>query len=351
MARLPALLKILANQHLTDQATNVSPAILAKIGHMHHTNAQHPLGILKNKISTFLNSRDSFKTVDSLDPVVSVKQNFDDLLIAQDHPGRAQTDTYYINREMVLRTHTSAHQSAVLKSKMARAYLLTADVFRRDEIDPTHYPVFHQMEGIRLFYPNEVEKEFKNHMPQPLELSSDNLPQSVHSRQQAEYVGNHLRSMLTDLMKHLFHADPNLQIRWVEAYFPFTRPSWEVEVFFNGKWLELGGCGVIEQEILNQTGNADSIGWAFGLGLERIAMVLFDIPDIRLFWSTDKRFLDQFKSKQMIRFMPFSKYPSCYKDVSFWCPDSFNENDFAQIVRDCAGDMAEQVECVYYILI
>jgi phenylalanyl-tRNA synthetase alpha chain len=93
-------------------------------------------------------------------------------------------------------------------------------------------------------------------------------------------------------------------------------------------------------------GNEDKIGWAFGLGLERIAMVLFDIPDIRQFWSTDERFLSQFKSGQITTFQPYSKYPSCYKDVSFWCLEDVHDNDVFEVVRDVAGDLAENVTLV-----
>ena len=83
--------------------------------------------------------------------------------------------------------------------------------------------------------------------------------------------------------------------RWVDAYFPFTEPSMELEIFFKGEWLEVLGCGVMEMKILEEAGLGDKRAWAFGLGLERLAMVLFDVPDIRLFWSDDKRFTKQFK--------------------------------------------------------
>lgn len=95
------------------------------------------------------------------------------------------------------------------------------------------------------------------------------------------------------------------------------------------------------------------MGWAFGLGLERIAMVLFGIPDIRLFWSTDNRFVSQFKAGSISEFKPYSKQPPCYQDFSFWLPDAntstvskFHENDFCEIVRDVAGDLAEETKLV-----
>ena len=91
---------------------------------------------------------------------------------------------------------------------------------------------------------------------------------------------------------------------------------------------------------------SDKIGWAFGLGLERIAMVLYSIPDVRLFWSTDPRFISQFTAGKITTFRPYSRYPPCFKDVSFWTPEHepLHENDFFDLVRDVAGDLVENVE-------
>ena len=89
----------------------------------------------------------------------------------------------------------------------------------------------------------------------------------------------------------------DLEYRWVDCYFPFTHPSWELEVLHEGQWLEVLGCGIVEQEILAGAAAAgDKVGWAFGLGLERLAMRLYRIPDIRLFWSNDSGFTSQFNT-------------------------------------------------------
>lgn len=115
--------------------------------------------------------------------------------------------------------------------------------------------------------------------------------------------------------------------------------------------------------LFNSTGVPEKLGWAFGLGLERIAMVLFSIPDIRLFWSTDPRFLSQFSANStssilagggvLKKFKEYSKFPPCYKDFSFWVPEivegqgeGWHENDFCERVRDVAGDLVERVELV-----
>lgn len=145
----------------------------------------------------------------------------------------------------------------------------------------------------------------------------DNIPdvavQACHSTHSSQLVANHLKKNFEALVFDLFSHEKDLKIRWIKAYFPFTSPSWEMEILYQGKWLEIMGCGVMRQEILDRNGHDDKIGWAFGLGLERIAMVLFSIPDIRLFWSKDPRFLSQFSDGKIKKFVPFSKYPACYK--------------------------------------
>lgn len=102
-------------------------------------------------------------------------------------------------------------------------------------------------------------------------------------------------------------------------------------------------------------GVPNRISWAFGLGLERIAMVLFQIPDIRLFWSRDQRFLSQFREGEISTFKPYSRFPPCYKDVSFWLPSSeegskFHENDFCDVVREVAGALVEDVKLVSFLI-
>lgn len=109
--------------------------------------------------------------------------------------------------------------------------------------------------------------------------------------------------------------------------------------------MEVLGCGVIHDKVLENCKQTGRYGWAFGLGLERLAMVLFGIPDIRLFWSNDARFSSQFKSDKIIAFVPYSKYPLCYKDVSFWLPDNgLHSNDIYELIRTVAGDIVEKVE-------
>jgi phenylalanyl-tRNA synthetase alpha chain len=164
---------------------------------------------------------------------------------------------------------------------------------------------------------------------------------SLSEAAQTELIVSDLKSKLEGLAAHLFGA--NTEMRWVDAYFPFTNPSVELEIYFQDEWLEVLGCGVIHPQILQNAGRPYDKGWAFGLGLERLAMILFGIPDIRLFWTDDDRFHSQFASGEIIRFQPYSKYPPCYKDISFWIPEGFHVNDLNEVVRHVAGDLVEEV--------
>ena len=154
-------------------------------------------------------------------------------------------------------------------------WLLTADVYRRDEIDSCHYPVFHQVEGARVFDANasgmkEVEADNErlsgilaksNILIEDIpHISPTNPVQHNHNPVFSELLAKNLKLSLNNLLLRLFgdvasisKEDP-LRVRWIEAYFPFTSPSFEVEVFFQGKWLEILGCGVIRQATLDTAG-------------------------------------------------------------------------------------------------
>lgn len=294
--------------------SNITPNIQKKIGKNLHLQKYHPIEIIKEKIYQFFGP--AYTKFDNIDPIVSVEDNFDKLLIPKDHPARSKSDTYYVSSDTVLRTHTSAHQNELL-SKGYRKFLVTGDVYRKDEVDSHHYPVFHQMEGVCV-------------LENGVDIDCD------------------LKNTLIGLVKHLF---PNCQYRINKDYFPFTDPSYEIEVEFNDKWVEILGCGVVQNKILENCGLKDNKAWAFGLGLERLAMILFDIPDIRYFWTTDDAFIKQFSSYDIVKFKPYSVLPPLTKDISFWIPSEqilnnkwLGENDFFGNCREIAKDMIEKIE-------
>jgi len=312
------------------EKNNISVNVRSKVGMSLHRQANSPLCIIRKKIEGYCNAvaaergEPPFTIVDNLSPIVTTKQCFDELRVPEDHVSRSSSDTYYLNDTELLRAHTSAHQCTLMASGET-AFLCSGDVYRRDEVDSSHYPVFHQMEGVRL-YPDAA------------------FPVGMPVAERKAVIAQDLKDILSGLAGHLFG---DVEMRWAEDYFPFTEPSFELEVKFNDKWLEVLGCGVIHDEVIAHAGlHEGQLGYAFGLGLERLAMVLFGIPDIRLFWSQDPRYLKQFEAGKIVTFQPYSKYPMCYKDVSFWLPQDgpYHVNDVHEVVRTHAGDLVEKVE-------
>lgn len=315
-------------------------SIVSKIGYNLHKVSNNPICIMKNKIYKYFIENGLIKREDIYEdysPIVSTTMNFDDLLIGPDHPARSKSDTYYIDKDRVLRTHTSAHQSELLRSGRNK-FLVVGDVYRKDEIDRSHYPVFHQIEGV-----------FK------VPLTKKDSP--------VEY----LKEILSGLVEYLY---PGVEYCYEDDYFPFTEPSLEINVGFNGekdktKWMEILGCGVVHKDILMKTGRQnDGEFVAFGLGLERLAMIGFEIPDIRYLWSTHNRFIEQFAKGEVVKFKQYSKLPVLTKDISFWInpmdieyDDSKGgprhdrgvwkaENSFYQLARENLDVWVEKMECV-----
>lgn len=357
--KTPSQVTIEGVSYETDDWTNVTSKILALVGRNLHLQKKHPLNLVHERIidyfyKTFKNSRGNplFSVYNNIKPTVSVSQNFDSLLIPVDHPSRMKSDCYYVNKGHLLRAHTTAHQAELIRSGL-NDFLVVGDVYRRDEIDSTHYPVFHQVDGVRLrtreqLFPGSEEQLFCCDVSQGHGRALEQDRQACHSGEAVVRMERELKSTLEGLARGMF--GDSVDTRWVRTQFPFTEPSWELEVCLeDGRWLEVLGCGIMRQEILHAAGVQDRIGWAFGLGLERLAMRLYHIPDIRLFWSTDSGFLGQFNGvqshSQPVTYQPISQYPQCSNDLSFWLPEAgaFSSNDLYDLVRSVGGDVIEQV--------
>lgn len=305
--------------------SNVPVHITNKIGHKLHNKQNHPIQIIKKHIQNILLTLNNELIIyDDLDPLVTVEDNFDNLLIPINHPSRSFSDTYYVDELHVLRTHTTAHQYKLLESGIYN-FLVTGDVYRKDEIDKYHYPIFHQMEGVMKL----VKSDNKNYK---------------------DIINNILGTLVTKLF-------PNNEYRILDDYFPFTEHSYEIEVFLTDrdKWLEVLGCGFIHNEIKNKLNLDPNYEYlAFGLGLDRLAMVLFNIPDIRYLWSSDKEFMDQFKTGEIekIVFKTYSTLTKIHKDIAFYLDNDridginnwLDENNFFEMVRNICGDSIESVE-------
>lgn len=290
---------------------NISTNIEEKRKQKLHNNKMHPICQLKEKIQLFFTD---FEIFDELSEIVSVEDNFDSLLIPLEHPARSLNDTYYLSEHKLLRTHTSAHQNNLLKNGHTQ-FLVTGDVYRKDTIDRTHYPVFHQMEGVKI-----------------LDKGCDAMAD--------------LKRNLSGLIEYLY---PGKEYRFLDDYFPFTVPSIQVEVKRDNEWMEILGAGVIHPEILKNCG-IDGTGWAFGLGIDRLVLSFCNIPDIRYLWTTDDRFIKQFEYG-LKSFVSYSKYPPVMKDISFWVPNYkknhellwSDHNNFCEIIRETGNDLIETV--------
>lgn len=143
-------------------------------------------------------------------------------------------------------------------------------------------------------------------------------------------------------MQGLFGVDINY--RFLDDTFPYTDPSLQIEVFINNDWVEIMGGGMPKKSVLKKMGLEGYNGWAFGFGLERLALISMELPDIRLFWSDDERVKKQLHLGT--KFIEVSKYPPIVRDISFIVPDTFIPNNYFDLVRDVLGDLAEQVEQV-----
>ncbi|MFA6698805.1 MAG: phenylalanine--tRNA ligase subunit alpha [Thiomicrospira sp.] len=193
--------------------------------------------------------------------------NFGALNIPETHPARAMHDTFYIDESTVLRTHTSGVQVRIMENNEPPIRIIAPGRVYRCDSDQTHTPMFHQVEGLI------VEK-------------NANFAQ--------------LMNLLTDFLRHFFE-DEHLKTRFRPSYFPFTEPSAEVdiatELFGAGRWVEVLGCGMVHPNVLKNVGidPEQYTGLAFGLGVERLAMLRYGVKDLRQFFENDLRFLKQFK--------------------------------------------------------
>jgi len=221
----------------------------------------HPINQTKAYLLQLLSDM-GFKEVHG--PEIETEEfNFDMLNIKKSHPARQMHDTFYVEgKKNVLRTHTSPVQiRSMLKSKPPIAFTSAGKVYRKDD-DATHLPMFHQVEGIYI----DENVTFSN-----------------------------LKDLIHKILNELFGN--TVQIRFRPSYFPFTEPSAEVDILSeNGKWLEILGCGIVNPIVLEHC-NIDSnyySGLAFGLGVERIAMLKYGVNDIREFYKSNLDFLEQF---------------------------------------------------------
>ncbi|GMQ93174.1 MAG: phenylalanine--tRNA ligase subunit alpha [Acidimicrobiia bacterium] len=194
--------------------------------------------------------------------------NFTALNIPETHPSRHESDTFYLDygddeEEVLLRTHTSPMQARFMESHEPPAYIVVpGKVFRSDAIDSTHLPVFHQIEGLAV---------------------DDNI------------TFGDLKGTLAEFARQYFGMDT--KVKFIPHYFPFTEPSAELHAYTQDRWIELLGCGMVNPAVFEHVGYDPQAlsGFAFGMGVERMAMVRHGITDLRTFVDPDVRTLEQFR--------------------------------------------------------
>ncbi len=257
------LSELLASKLESLKATeNTTNKIDLDVPPRHHNNgSHHPISLVIRKIENIF-LKYGFDIQDG--PEIETEHyNFESLNILENHPARDMHDTFYLNNKLLLRTHTSSVQIHAMENSTAPFRVLAPGRVYRCDSDPTHSPMFHQIEGLCV----DTGITFSN-----------------------------LKWVLNNFIREFFESK-SIKTRFRPSYFPFTEPSAEMDIMFNNKWLEVLGCGMVHPNVLKNV-NIDPkkySGFAFGLGIERFAMLAYQIKDLRVFFENDINFLEQFK--------------------------------------------------------
>ena len=252
--------------------------------------------------------------------IVPTRVTFDLFNMPPGHPARSQSDTYYVNDDNILRTHDTVFWYYYLKEPYIQKKIKNHEpfgaicygkVYRKDEIDNRHMNVFHQMGGLYLA-PDEKQ----------IVTPED------------------LKSVLSEVAQAIFGKQ--VKFRFYDHQFPYTDPSFEMEAFINNTWIEMLGSGLPRKSVLKNFGLEGYNGWAFGFGLDRLAIASMQLPDIRLLWSDDERVKKQLKLGN--KYKEVSKFPPIVRDISFVVNKNFIPNDYFDVIRDIGGDLIEHVE-------
>jgi len=254
------------------------------------------------------------------DPIVTVADNYDNLLIAQDNISRSSTYTHYVDDVHILRTHTTAQIPGILRELAATrsewsdvVILLPGLAYRRDVSDKKHVGEVHMLEMWRIVKNN-------GHKP----IVKDDLLKIVHGVAEA--------------------AAPGWRLRIEDSPHPYTNQGIEVNAVHGGRDIEILECGLIKEQILENAGldPAEYSGWALGMGLDRLVMTLKDVPDIRYLRSTNPKI-----ASQMTNLKPYtevSNQPAIRRDLSYCVPSAYVEEDISSDIRNALGQNVNALE-------
>ncbi|UWD34006.1 phenylalanine--tRNA ligase subunit alpha [Mesomycoplasma molare] len=226
------------------------------------SSSLHPLTLITNRIREWFFQNGYFEYKDS--EIVSDEYNFERLNIGKDHPAREMQDSLYIDENTLLRTHNTGISAKILEMYKNKEFsqFSIGKVYRKDEDDQTHSHQFTQLDFISV--------------------GNVNFPNLIWT----------LKSFLSYVLEE------EVEIRMRPSYFPFTEPSVEVDVFYKNRWIEILGAGMLHKNVLKMAGYTNQMnGFAAGIGLERIAMIKYQIQDIRELYINDLRILNQFRKE------------------------------------------------------
>ena len=249
----------LEGKQLVD-SLNVKPIDVSLAGSNSSKGSRHPISLVRSKIEQiFKHSGYKIKVGPEIEDDY---HNFTALNVPENHPARAMHDTFYFEKKKLLRTHTSPVQIRSMIADGAPIRIIAPGKCYRCDSDLTHTPMFHQVEGLVI----DKNISFAN-----------------------------LKAVLHEFVESFFEREVKLRFR--PSYFPFTEPSAEVDILWeNNEWLEILGCGMVHPNVLRNSGIDPEkySGYAFGMGVERLAMLYYGVRDLRTFYDNDISFLKQF---------------------------------------------------------
>lgn len=284
----------------------------------------HAIRLLYEKISDYV--REAHKGSDvrvyRRDPVVTVEDNYDNLLVAADNISRSSTYTHYVDERHVLRTHTTAQIPSILRELSATrknwndvVILLPGLAYRRDVTDKKHVGQVHMLEMWRIV---------KRGKDKPIDKDD-----------------------LLGVVKGIANvAAPGWDLRIVDSPHPYTKQGIEVNVVLGDRDIEILECGLIKDKILANAGldPQEYSGWALGMGLDRLVMTVKDIPDVRYLRSTNPKIAAQMKDLE--KYHEVSNQPAITRDMSYSVPAGYVEEDINEDIREALGDKQNILESV-----
>ena len=258
--RFQALKKLELSKKIKESIDITLPSIGQGVGSIHPITK-----VLKEAEDLFIST--GFEVIEGPD-IEDDFHNFEALNIPKNHPARAASDTFYLNNGLLLRTQTSPVQIRAMEEMGVPLKIISSGKVYRCDLDATHTPMFHQIEGLLI----DKNINFSN-----------------------------LKYFLTSFLRNFFKIEINLRFR--ASYFPFTQPSAEIDIQMPNKaknqksaWLEVAGCGMVHPNVFKAVGidSEKYTGFAFAFGIDRLAMLYYGIPDLRILFENDVNFLEQF---------------------------------------------------------